>query len=325
MIYDCFTFFNELDLLEIRLNVLKDVVDKFVLVEARETHAGSPKPLWFAENRSRYAAFADRIVHLVVESFPEDADSWVRENLQRNFIAEGLKDCCDDDVVLISDLDEIPDPHVFPVVLQPGEICLLEQNMYYYFLNYRDRGDPVWKSGTKVMTYRTFCHGLDSLDVSYSVYLPESVNRGTTATKIRLCGPCRHIRNGGWHFSFLGGLDAIIRKLQSFSHQEYNTEFFLDRRRLQSCLKRGRDIFGRPGKIFVPEPFERGRFPDYVFDSREKYDHLILTVRGWARLYVWANELCCCRPVMAVWIGVRSLLRKMRNGIGRKLFQHRKG
>ena len=312
MTYDCFTFFNELDLLEIRLNVLKDVVDRFVLVEARETHAGKSKPLWFEENKARYAAFADRIVHLVVESFPEDADSWVRENLQRNFIAEGLKGCRDDDVILISDLDEIPNPRVFPVALQPGEICLLEQNMYYYFLNYRDRDDPVWKSGTKVMTYRTFCHGLDSLDVPYSVYLPEHVNRGTTATKIRLCKANRSIPSGGWHFSFLGGVDAIVRKIESFSHQEYNTADYLDRRRILSCLEKGRDIFGRR-KVFTPEPFKSGRFPDYVVNRRERFAALVFEPEGATWLHVCVNEvLLVCRPLVAAWSLVKRALRKVR-------------
>ena len=317
MTYDCFTFFNELDLLEIRLNVLKDVVDRFVLVEARQTHSGKDKPLYFAENRGRFAAFEDRIIHLVVESFPEGGDSWVRENLQRNFIAEGLKDCRDDDLILISDLDEIPDPRIFPIRLEPDEICLLEQNMYYYFLNYRDRGDPVWMSGTKALAYRTFRHGLDSVDVPYSTYLPESVNRGTTANKIRMYRSCRHISNGGWHFSFLGGVDAIVRKLQSFSHQEYNTEEFLDRSRLLDCLERGRDIFGRPGKIYVPEPFTRGRFPDYLVDSRKKYEHLVLTVRGVKRWRVWANEVCLfCRSLKLRQTVVGRALRKARKLVG---------
>lgn len=312
MTYDCFTFFNELDLLEIRLNVLKDVVDRFVLVEARQTYSGKDKPLYFAENRGRFAVFEDRIIHLVVESFPEGGDSWLRENLQRNFIAEGLKDCRDDDLILISDLDEIPDPRIFPIRLEPDEICLLEQNMYYYFLNYRDRGDPVWMSGTKALSYRTFRHGLDSVDVPYSTYLPESVNRGTTASKIRMYRSCRHISNGGWHFSFLGGVDAIVRKLQSFSHQEYNTEEFLDRSRLLDCLERGRDIFGRSDKIFVPEPLKRNLFPDHVIDSRAKYEHLVLTVRGTNRWRVWANEIrLFCRPLGVALKGGRRLLRKV--------------
>lgn len=301
MTYDCFTFFNELDLLEIRLNVLKDVVDRFVLVEARQTFSGRSKPLWYDENKSRFAAFADRIVHLVVEEFPAESDAWTRESIQRNFIAEGLKDCRADDVILISDLDEIPDPRVFPLVPAAGEICMLEQGMYYYFLNYRDRSDPIWDKGTKVLDYATFCRGLDTVEVAYSTFLPEAVNRGTTATKIRLCRPHRCIRHGGWHFSFLGGVDAIVRKLESFSHQEYNTAACRDRRHILDCLAKGRDLFGRPGKLYVPEPFERGRFPDYVIDARERYADLVFTVAGAQWLSVWLNEVrLACRSIARV-------------------------
>ncbi|HXP48954.1 MAG TPA: hypothetical protein VN922_03315, partial [Bacteroidia bacterium] len=72
MVYDCFTFFNELDILEIRLNVLDKVVDKFVLVEATRTHQGKEKPLYYNENKTRYVAFADRIIHIIIDTFPED-------------------------------------------------------------------------------------------------------------------------------------------------------------------------------------------------------------------------------------------------------------
>ena len=118
MTYDCFSFFNELDLLEIRLNTLDKIVDKFILAESLFTHTGRPKPLYYAENKERFARFNDRIVHVVVDDFPNMPDNmpirekaWIRENWQRNAIVRGLpKDIKDDDILLISDLDEIPHP-----------------------------------------------------------------------------------------------------------------------------------------------------------------------------------------------------------------------
>src|SRR3954451_4428807 len=93
MIYDCFTFFNELDVLEIRLHVLEEVVDRFVLVEARQTFQRDAKPLYYAENRDRFASFADRIEHVVVEEFPEEATgTWGCEAWQRNAIRLGIAD-----------------------------------------------------------------------------------------------------------------------------------------------------------------------------------------------------------------------------------------
>ena len=79
MIYDCFTFFNELDLLEIRLKILNDYVDKFVLVEAAKTHSGLPKPLYFNENKQRFLPYQDKIVHISLDNMPESQNSWVLE------------------------------------------------------------------------------------------------------------------------------------------------------------------------------------------------------------------------------------------------------
>src|SRR3954464_1583382 len=95
MIYDCFTFFNELDLLEIRLNELDPVVDKFVLVEATKTHQGKDKPLYFLENKARYEKFLAKIIHVVVNEYPdyEGKSAWLLEHHQRNMIIEGLKEC----------------------------------------------------------------------------------------------------------------------------------------------------------------------------------------------------------------------------------------
>lgn len=110
MLYDCFTFFNELDLLEIRLNILNDSVDKFVIVEATRTQNNKEKCLYFEENKARFAKFEDKIIHVVVKEFPQKLEQWTIENYQRNEIMRGLVNCKDDDVIIISDLDEIPNP-----------------------------------------------------------------------------------------------------------------------------------------------------------------------------------------------------------------------
>src|SRR4051812_40271897 len=108
---DCFTFYNELDILEIRLRELYDVVDRFVLVEATHTHKGDPKPLHYATNRARFASWNDKIRHIVIGDLPVGDNLAAirrREMGQRNAILLGLMDAQDDDIVLISDVDEIP-------------------------------------------------------------------------------------------------------------------------------------------------------------------------------------------------------------------------
>src|SRR3954453_12113765 len=130
VIYDCFTFFNELDVLDIRLHVLADVVDRFVLVEARQTHQQRAKPLHYEENKDRFAAFADRIEHVVVDEFPEEATgAWGCENWQRNAIRHGLRRAAAGDTVLISDADEIPRPECVLAAARRGGVIVFREVM----------------------------------------------------------------------------------------------------------------------------------------------------------------------------------------------------
>ena len=108
MIYDCFIFFNELEVLELRLHELAAVVDKFVLVEATRTYTNQPKPLYFLENRSRFNEFEKKIIHIIVEDSPDVSDAWAVEYFLRNCIARGLTQCRPEDWILVSDVDEIP-------------------------------------------------------------------------------------------------------------------------------------------------------------------------------------------------------------------------
>ncbi len=106
-IYDCFLFFNELEMLDIRLNELYDKVDHFVLVESTETFQGNPKPLYFEKNKQLYAPYLDKIIHVVLDEHFETDNPWQREYHQRDQILRGLKGCHRRDIAIISDADEI--------------------------------------------------------------------------------------------------------------------------------------------------------------------------------------------------------------------------
>ena len=296
MIYDCFSFFNELDLLEIRLNVLKDVVDKFVLVEAGETHSGRPKPLYFRESEARFAAFKDRIVYVCIEKFPDVCKTdWARENYQRNAIAEGLKDAKDDDVVLVSDLDEIPRPEVVSGLTGTPGVKVFDQTYYSFYLNYRNVRQQWWH-GTRMVSYRDFCHAFDGVDVYEDEFLPSAVNAGTTASKIR----CRRlprarggqtiVKNGGWHFTCLGGAAAVAKKIASFAHQEFNPgDKNIRIEDIESMIRAGRGPFWEM-RCFA-EKFDDS-YPEYVRENQSAYPSLIYPVSEkylrdvrWSRLY----------------------------------------
>jgi len=280
MVYDCFSFFNELDLLEIRLNVLKDVVDKFVLVEATRTHTGKPKPLYYDDNKERFAAFKDRIIHIVVDDLMDEAavakdtfnNPWVNENRQRNAIIKGLSEAKDDDVVMVSDLDEIPRPEVVQTLLN-SELTTARLGMvnYNYFLNFKNCFYPLWKLGT-IIARASILLSDGILDhVKPDRYTVASENHGRTVTKLRFLKADVFVHEGGWHFSYLGGIEAVMRKLSAFAHSEFSqaTEEQVKRR-----LAQGKDVFGR-GERFFADKLEEGRFPTYVIEHCQELSHYL--------------------------------------------------
>ena len=121
MIYDCFQFFNELDILKIRLHVLGPVVDRFVISEATETFSGLKKPLYYEENKAMFAEFEDKIIHVVVDDTPAGG-THERDTFQKNAVTRGLAGCTDDDIVIFSDLDEIPNPDKIREILQNFQV-----------------------------------------------------------------------------------------------------------------------------------------------------------------------------------------------------------
>ena len=275
MIYDCFPFFNELDLLEIRLNVLNPVVDKFVLVEATSTFTGKAKPLYFEENKERFAPFADKIIHVVCdEDFSAIDNPWIIEFIQKNYISKGLSDARPDDVIMISDLDEIPRPEkILEYKDKPGIKCF-QNNFYYYYLNYLCVEEPVWFKGTRMLKFKDFAHGLDGVKVKMNSKLPAEYCAATTPSKIRYYKKGPWVHNGGWHFSYLGGAKAIQQKILSISHSEFHKEEFTDLAKIEARVKNGDDLFGR-GKHFRAVAVGAD-FPKYIIENKDKYQNLIM-------------------------------------------------
>ena len=281
VIYDCFTFFNELDLLEIRLNVLKDVVDKFVLVESDRTFTNRPKRLVFEENRTRFAAFADRIIYVKVTDHPPFKTAWHYESHQRNAIARGLIDAKLEDVILVSDVDEIPNPSAIRRYAGTRGMVTFQQAYYAYYLNFRNVRRQRWQFA-KMVSYADFLHGFDGVDVMHNEHLPEEVNVGTTASKIRMRvlprsrGGETVVKNGGWHFTSLGGVSALAEKMRSFSHQEYNPgDGAIDERKLAELIEKGAGPFWKMNCFAVPID---DTFPEYIRANQERYARLIFKI-----------------------------------------------
>ncbi len=236
MIYDCFTFFNELDILEIRLNEMAPVVDRFVLVEARKTFQGADKPLYFDENKARFAPFLDKIEHVIVD-FPEDlglyrkasSQAWGREYYQRDQIGQGLKNAGPDDLVIVSDVDEIIRAHTLQHALhhyRSGSMLVFSCPAYSYYFNRRIKKNN-WYLGPRLCSFRSF---RSAQDQRWTKLFASRGLRGTLLGRwhTRLWnklntgfgGPMVEIDEAGWHFTSIGGWEAFRAKMQAFAHEE---------------------------------------------------------------------------------------------------------
>ncbi len=251
MVYDCFIFFNELDLLEIRLNELNGVVDKFVLVEADRTFQYNPKPFIFEENKQRFSKFLDKIIHIKLTKYPlfipiiNPFSPWKIEFFQRDSILKGLVDCNPDDIILISDVDEIPKAEVLKKELLKGidNIYGLKMDMFMYFFNNKlifDGGSNMDKEESK----NGIWHCTVLLPYKLLKKKPFEIRKTVMRTKRR--GEVYEIiPNAGWHFTYVGGVQKIIQKLEAFSHTEYNLEEYKDEKNILKLIKGGKDLFGR--------------------------------------------------------------------------------
>lgn len=278
MVYDCFQFFNELDMLKIRLNVMSPIVDKFVISEATETFSGLKKPLYYEENKEMFAEFADKIIHVVVDDTPEGY-THDRDTFQKNAVTRGLANCTDEDIIIFSDLDEIPNPEKIKEILkdfQEDKIYHFAQRLFYCYLNmeevsgnllsYAGEFDGVERKkwiGTKMCSYKLLRE--QNLQLG-ELRFPERKEIGI------------RVEDGGWHFGYMGGhgekdiKKRVQEKVISAAHQEYNSKHVLNQ--VTDQIKDGKDIFGRDAKFIRCEIDET--FPTYIREHQKELDFLIM-------------------------------------------------
>lgn len=240
-IYDCFLFFNELEILDIRLHEMAPYVDYFVLAEAEETFRGNPKPLYFQENKERFAPFLDKIIHVVIRGHIDVDVPFTREQMQRDRILAGLKDADDTDIVILSDVDEIiRGPMVrrlaLPVLKGKTAHIGAVQTEYQFFLNRFSR----YFLGSVLTTYK---------------YL-----KTTTFANIRGLRPTTpQVENAGWHFTSMGGLEKYAQKLSAYSLYDRDTPEAKHPERFAKLVKKG---------PFVPID---EKFPKYVRENEDYF------------------------------------------------------
>ncbi|WP_034916030.1 benzoate transporter [Erwinia sp. 9145] len=273
MIYDCFLYYDEDMLLTIRLNTLVNCVDKFVIVESTHTFTGKPKKLNF--DPEKFSAFRDKIIYVVFDQLPHE-NAWQNEADTRNAIMRGLSDAHGNDLILISDIDEIFSPAVFNKI-DPRALCtVIHQNFYNYQFNlqvFNVDGTARQCKLPKAVRFRhlvNFFHGE-----------PETL-RNVKRSAIKknwlkwqwLKLRTRTVTNGGWHFSWIMDPQRIAEKMSSISHTEYDLPEFNNPEHIARVIQQAEDIWGRDRKL-IAQPLIKPDFPDWLVDNRDAFREFI--------------------------------------------------
>ena len=261
MIIDCFPFFNEFDILKIRLHELDPWVDKFVLVESRETFSGNKKPLWFAENKQMFEEFLPKIIYLespVVKDLgiPKNYKaSLARQIPQKDYVMQGLKGCSDDDLIIIGDVDEIPKGRDFESLCKksPAPYWRLACAQYFYFMNLYRPGAWI---GPVIIPYKNI--------FSYFKGSPMAVR-----LKRRKGGVLQSGNPDGWHFTFMGGLESIQLKYKSYGHFKSHVD-----EKETVTLQRMKEGELIKGRSLTKVPIDN-LYPKWFADNIKDFQHLL--------------------------------------------------
>lgn len=293
MVFDCIPFFNEIDILKLRLNILSPYVDKFIIEEASVTFSGEDKDMIFADNRDKFKEFLDKIIYVPVTDTPDGITTHERDYYQKNKLMNGLKEAgaTESDVIIFGDVDEIPEPGALKNIIDnfdKTKVYHLAQRNFYAFFNMEDvsgellsiTGDFPEIPDAERKWLGTKVTSLQNIPKEGIVRLRDII-KATDERSVR-------VADGGWHFSYMGGehetnaLKRIGKKVIAAAHQEYN-----DREILAETMDRlvlGQDIFGRNARFERVEVDES--YPQYLRDHLSEYDYLVMPpITPASRLY----------------------------------------
>ncbi len=284
-IYDCFCYFNEDMLLELRFETLWNYVDYFVISESSYTHAGQARETQF--DTQKFGKYASKIRYLKLDERPPGPnDFWKNENFIRNHLVKGLYDASPEDLILISDLDEIPNPEQIQTY-QPDKYLRgdFDQRYYSYFLNNYWLGDVnadgdlipntnIWR-GSKITSHHHFTNFFQSNATSVRSYKSFGLLRSIKRAWFRKFN-VQLIKNGGWHFTWVFRMPDLIKKIESTAHQEFNKPEYKNPEYLEKMILAGRD-FHKPNSRYQIQKLDE-QFPQYLRDHPEKFKDFLLPI-----------------------------------------------
>lgn len=286
-VYCAFQFFNELDILKIKIEELYNVVDYFVVSESTKTHSGNSKPLYFKENQHLFMKYMNKIIYQKVTDTPDDYSnldsipsreygynvainkikahthypknvlSYCRDSFEKEILIRPLMHCSDDDIIILGDCDEIPKASSVLHVIKDfnvNNVYRLQHDFYWYYLNVI-KSDETW-FGNMIMSYKMF------KDNSFCA-MRDNKNG--------------NVFNAGWHFSYQKGIDSIKHKIESWGEQSLNQDWVKNsiKNNVENCLTSGVDLFGRPAK-FEKINITYETHPKYLVEHKEEFKDMIL-------------------------------------------------
>lgn len=227
---------DELDMLESRIKYLYDVVDHFIVIESNYTHSGVPKKLNVKENVDRFSKYFPKIQikTFSVNSNFDFTDSWKLEVAQRNSVLIFTDEYSDDDMMIISDVDEIPNKNIFDSIKQnvrDRDVVKLSQTMFYYNLKNRLVSYPIWGASYVAKKKIIKTHSANKIRLNYEL-------------------PVHSMSDGGWHLTYFMSAEQIQNKIKSFAHSEFNTPYYTNLERIQKCIDTSTDIYEREDHKF---------------------------------------------------------------------------
>ena len=262
-IYDCFSYWDEDLLLDLRLNILNNHVDYFVITEGDKTWQNNPKKLRF--DIKKFANFEKKIIYIPVTDMPAGDNPYLRENHQRNCLERGFAKADKNDIIIISDLDEIPNPKVLNKFKSDLRFAVFKQKHFYYKLNLLNINSPDWHgSRICIKKYLKSPQWLRNIKIKERNFLLKYIYRENYQI----------IKDGGWHFSDIKTPRELIQKISSFAHGELNQDKFKNEEIINKKIENLKDVFDRPikyEKVIIDKDF-----PDYFVENKHIYQNWII-------------------------------------------------
>ena len=266
-IFDCIQFFNEEHILELRINILNEFVDFFVIAESTTDHQGNPKKLNF--DLSKFKKYENKIIYVIVDDTSEaikkphiGGESLVEQH-QRNSIMKGLKNCLDDDLIILSDVDEIPDLTKLNQFNKRNKYAVFSQKAFAYKLNLLNKAENNWH-GSKMCLKKHLKSPQWLRNLKFKKYPFWRIDKPQNL---------QVIENGGWHFAYLLDSKGISKKIKSFAHGEDNKKDNTD----IDKIERKMDKLLHPTKNFELKKIKIDEsFPKYIIENKEKLKEWII-------------------------------------------------